>query len=128
MKNTPLVIAITIAFISTGAFAHHPAADIVDPEIYAMIDENVSDTPHADLTFDDMGRDVIDAGDSMESRDNTDATMESRDEMGTENTAREATGEIAADARGPFEQTRNEDGAGGDTIDLLDDVVTTLAE
>ena len=49
---------IALAFGSTAAFAHHPAADIVDPEIYAMIDENVSDTPHADLVLDDMGPDV----------------------------------------------------------------------
>ena len=42
-------------FASAAAFAHHPAADIVDPEIYEMIDENVADTPHADLDFDDMG-------------------------------------------------------------------------
>lgn len=38
-----------------AAFAHHPAADIVDPEIYAMIDSMVADTPHADLVFTDMG-------------------------------------------------------------------------
>ncbi|MCP4340120.1 MAG: hypothetical protein GY799_14825 [Desulfobulbaceae bacterium] len=43
------------------AYAHHPAADIVDAEIYAIIDELVSDTPHADLVFDDnMG-----GGDTM---------------------------------------------------------------
>ncbi len=42
---------------SVSAFAHHPAEDIVDPDIYAMIDENVADTPHADLVFDDMGSD-----------------------------------------------------------------------
>lgn len=47
--------SLVFAFASSTAFAHHPAADIVDPEIYAMIDENVADTPHADLTFDDMG-------------------------------------------------------------------------
>jgi len=37
------------------AWSHHPAADIVDPEIYAMIDSLVADTPHADLVFSDMG-------------------------------------------------------------------------
>lgn len=42
-------------FASVSAFAHHPAADIVDPEIYETIDENVADAPHADLVFDDMG-------------------------------------------------------------------------
>ena len=37
-------------------FAHHPTADIVDPEISEMIDDAVADTPHADLDFGDMGR------------------------------------------------------------------------
>jgi hypothetical protein len=43
------------ALVAPAAFAHHPAADIVDPEIYAMIDSMVADTPHADLVFTDMG-------------------------------------------------------------------------
>lgn len=55
MKNILKVVTIASAFASVSAFAHHPAADIVDPEIYEMIDENVADTPHADLVFDDMG-------------------------------------------------------------------------
>ena len=44
--------------MSSPAPAHHPAADIVDEEVYAMIDEMVADTPHATLDFDDtMGED-----------------------------------------------------------------------
>lgn len=62
MKKLVITTAIAMAFGSTAAFAHHPAADIVDPEIYAMIDENVADTPHADLTFDDMGSAVETTG------------------------------------------------------------------
>ena len=54
MKKLLLTTAIAIAFASTAAFAHHPAADIVDPEIYLMIDDNVSEV-HADMEFDDMG-------------------------------------------------------------------------
>lgn len=42
-------------FASASAFAHHPAEDIVEEDIYWMIDENVSDTPHADLDFTSMG-------------------------------------------------------------------------
>ncbi len=49
----PLVLALILG--STGAYAHHPAADIVDEEIYEMIDSMVADTPHATLTFDEMG-------------------------------------------------------------------------
>lgn len=40
---------------STSAYAHHPAADIVDEDIYEQIDNMVADTPHATLTFDEMG-------------------------------------------------------------------------
>ncbi|MCB1791887.1 MAG: hypothetical protein KDJ27_11985 [Gammaproteobacteria bacterium] len=56
MKNVLKAATIASLFVSFATFAHHPAADIVDPEIYEMIDDNVADTPHADLTFDDMGR------------------------------------------------------------------------
>ena len=44
----------------TTAFAHHPAADIVDEEIYVIIDSMVADTPHADLVFADMGDGMTD--------------------------------------------------------------------
>ena len=46
-------------FASLPAFAHHPAADIVDEDIYEMIDSMVADTPHADLEFSDMGGGAI---------------------------------------------------------------------
>jgi len=42
-----------------GLFAHHPAEDIVDEEIFAFIDSMVADTPHATLDFDEMGNMVI---------------------------------------------------------------------
>ncbi|WP_291010102.1 hypothetical protein [Hydrogenophaga sp.] len=51
----PIVLASFLALASASAFAHHPAEDIVDELIYQMIDENVSDTPHADLDFTSMG-------------------------------------------------------------------------
>jgi hypothetical protein len=57
MKKMLFATAVAMTFGTTAAFAHHPAAEIVDPEIYAMIDENVSDT-HAELTLDDMGSDA----------------------------------------------------------------------
>ena len=40
MKTVLKVAAITSLFASVSAFAHHPAADIVDPETFEMIDEN----------------------------------------------------------------------------------------
>ena len=55
MKKAIQAVALTSLLASAAAFAHHPAADIVDPETYEMIDENVADTPHAELVFDDMG-------------------------------------------------------------------------
>ena len=55
MKKIILASAIAFAFGSSYVFAHHPAADIVDPEIYDMIDANTADSPHADLDVDTMG-------------------------------------------------------------------------
>lgn len=57
MKKIILASAIAFAFGSSYVFAHHPAADIVDPDIYAMIDENVADSPHAEMDLTDMGSD-----------------------------------------------------------------------
>jgi hypothetical protein len=56
MKSVLQVAVLTSLLASFSAFAHHPAEDIVDEDIYEMIDENVSDTPHADLDFTSMGR------------------------------------------------------------------------
>lgn len=53
MKKILCTTAICLALSAAPAYSHHPAEDMVDPEVYAMIDELVSDTPHADLVFDD---------------------------------------------------------------------------
>ena len=53
---------------STNLYAHHPAVDMVDPDVYAMIEENISDV-HLAMTFDDMGGDTADVGSAMEARD-----------------------------------------------------------
>lgn len=51
-----LVVALLLAINASFVIAHHPAVDMVDAEIYAMIDDLVSDTPHAELVFDaEMG-------------------------------------------------------------------------
>ena len=49
------IISFSLILGSTALYAHHPAADIVDEEIYERIDTMVADTPHATLTFDEMG-------------------------------------------------------------------------
>lgn len=48
-----LLLALSVA--AAPAFAHHMAADIVDEDIYAMIDALVADTPHATLDLDSVG-------------------------------------------------------------------------
>ena len=55
MKNKIKLTTLAMFLASSGAHAHHPAADIVDEEIYEMIDLMVEDTPHASMTFDEMG-------------------------------------------------------------------------
>jgi hypothetical protein len=55
MKKALQVAVLASMLTSFSAFAHHPAEDIVDPDIYEMIDDNVADTPHADLDFSSMG-------------------------------------------------------------------------
>ncbi len=55
MKKICLLAGL-IMLLGTGqAFAHHAAEGIVDEEIYEMIDTMVADTPHAELTLDDLG-------------------------------------------------------------------------
>jgi hypothetical protein len=50
-----VISAVLFVFNISPALAHHPAEDIVDEDIYAMIDSMVADTPHADMTFVEMG-------------------------------------------------------------------------
>jgi hypothetical protein len=42
--------------------AHHMAEGIVDEEIYEMIDAMVADTPHGDMTFEDLGGGMTEIG------------------------------------------------------------------
>ena len=55
MKSLVKVAVLTSMLASFSAFAHHPAEDIIDEDVWAMVDENVSDTPHADLDLSDTG-------------------------------------------------------------------------
>lgn len=80
MNKLLVTTAISMVMASTVTFAHHPAADIVDAEIYAMIDENVSDV-HAEMTFDDMGGDTTDIGSNAESSTEVGSASEARAEM-----------------------------------------------
>jgi hypothetical protein len=55
MKSLVKVAVLTSMLASFSAFAHHPAEDIIDEDVWAMVDENVADTPHADLDLSAMG-------------------------------------------------------------------------
>ena len=112
MKKQLLTATFVMTLASTAAFAHHPAADIVDPEIYAMIDANVADTPHADMVLDDMGS----------ARDDVGASMEASGE----------TGDMASEDRRPMPMAGRdfeidaEDAV--ETIGLFGDVTSALSE
>jgi len=60
---------VAMLFASANAFAHHPAVDMVDPDVYSMIEENISDM-HLSLTFDDMGSDTAPGGSDIDAAGN----------------------------------------------------------
>jgi hypothetical protein len=55
MKKLLIPSAFVLALSAAPVLAHHPAADMVDEDIYANIETMVDDTPHAAMTFDEMG-------------------------------------------------------------------------
>ena len=55
MRKMFQAAAVAMAFTAVPAFAHHMAEDIVDDDVYEMIDSLVADTPHADMTLEDIG-------------------------------------------------------------------------
>ena len=72
------ILASAVGLLVAGlqpALAHHPAIDILDEELWLAIDENVADTPHADLVFDDMGDDVVDDMGNVVDSGATEATI-----------------------------------------------------
>ncbi|MBU0481799.1 MAG: hypothetical protein KKG47_11940 [Proteobacteria bacterium] len=54
MKKTLCAIIACLTISATPLFAHHAAEGIVDEEVYEMIDTMIADTPHADMTLDDI--------------------------------------------------------------------------
>lgn len=55
MKKILNVLILSFAVFCFSAFAHHAAEGIVDEETYALIESLVADTPHADMTLEDLG-------------------------------------------------------------------------
>jgi len=119
MKKALLTSVLFTALSSTAAFAHHPAADIVDPDIYAMIDENVADTPHADLTFDDMGSDMDAASAAMETRDEVDSIADQAE--ASQEAGMGADVDQAMDSRAELDDVASQEAA-VDTMTLLEDI------
>ena len=54
MKKLIRACAASLVLTSSAAFAHHAAQGIVDDEVYEMIDSLIANTPHADMTIDDL--------------------------------------------------------------------------
>ena len=59
MRKTFYYALAVALLLTTAVMAHHPAADIVDEEVYLNIEEMVADTPHANLDFEDMDGDMM---------------------------------------------------------------------
>ena len=55
MKKFLQATVVSLAVVSLPTFAHHAAEGMVDDEVYAMIDSLLMDTPHADMTLEDLG-------------------------------------------------------------------------
>lgn len=56
MKKVIQVAVLASLLSSFSAFAHHPAEDIIDPDTWEMIDQNLvdADSPHLDLDLRSM--------------------------------------------------------------------------
>lgn len=52
MKKIFQLSALALLPASTNLYAHQPAADTVDEEIYTMIDHSAGNAPHANPAFD----------------------------------------------------------------------------
>jgi opacity protein-like surface antigen len=113
MKKLLLTTAIAIAMGSTAAFAHHPAAEIVDADVYAMIEENISEV-HLDMTFDDMGGDTdVMSGDTSDVGSTRSSVSSDIANYGTdmgadmEDVGAELAGELDIDAAEESRQVEN---------------------
>ena len=107
MKKLLLTTAITMAMASTVAFAHHPAVEIVDEDVYAMIDENISDV-HLDMTFEDMGGDTTDVGSARESIASDSGNAGAATGEDVEDVGAELAGELDVEAATESRQEANE--------------------
>ena len=60
MKRLTTAAALVFVICALPLFSHHAAQDIIDAEVWEMIDTMIAETPHADWTPpEDMGGGVI---------------------------------------------------------------------
>jgi hypothetical protein len=108
MKIFTYTTAIIMAVAATSVFAHHPSEDMnpnfdrVDAQLEAV------DSPHLDLTFDDMGS-------SNAGGDSDMSSAETREQASLQETQLHSAGAFEPDL--PIN-----DAAAADTIDLLENV------
>jgi hypothetical protein len=54
MRNLVRAAVLSMTLATVPVMAHHAAEGVVDEDVYAMIDSLVADTPHAEMTIDDL--------------------------------------------------------------------------
>ncbi len=54
MKKLLQAMLFSAVITAAPAFAHHAAEGVVDEEVYAMIDDLLADSAHAEMTIDDL--------------------------------------------------------------------------
>jgi len=60
MKKFLTATLVSTAIAALPAFGHHAAEGMVDEEVYEMIDTLLMDTPHAEMTIDDIATGMTD--------------------------------------------------------------------
>jgi hypothetical protein len=54
VKNNLIALFLVISCYTTQSFAHHAAVGTVSDELYDMIEDMLSGTPHEDMTLEDL--------------------------------------------------------------------------
>ena len=105
MKNLLRYAALGVELASAPVIAHHAAEGILDEEIYTMIDDMVTDTPHAAMDLE------VDGG-------TTDITVSTRSVRDVENMIDDGLLEYAAMLDGEVSLVVEFDDRGGATVSI----------
>lgn len=79
MKNRIRLTTLAMLLASANVYAHHPAVDNVDEQIYETIEIMVEDTPHASMTFDEMGGGMTETSITADTLDDFEDLVEEED-------------------------------------------------